>query len=303
MGGGFRGGGSFSGAWNPIFVPPLPAVLLSLPYDVAAPAPAVGREECFWTGATGARVAGSGKKLLHFVVMASGEPDDPMVREAQGADARLTSEGRERCRQLQQLTDSLRPDLFVISPLTRSAQTALLSFGPQMKATGAHIIALEEVRETVNHPCDARRNCTELVAEFPTIDFSGCAEQDPVWPNYERRFIGSSADPFQPRESADVIALAARARRALGWLAARPEKEVVIVSHRDFLWNTINVGQPDGKFPDKAPVYDFGDDDVRRWMCSAFADCEVRSVIADFDPPPKPGVGGGRIAPTGGFGI
>ena len=72
---------------------------------------------------------------------------------------------------------------------------------------------------------------------------------------------------------------------------------------QDFLWNTINVGQPDGKFPDKAPVYDFGDDDVRRWMCSAFADCEVRSVIADFDPPPKPGVGGGRIAPTGGFGI
>ena len=97
------------------------------------------------------------------------------------------------------------------------------------------------MRETVNHPCDARRNCTELVAEFPTIDFSGCAEQDPVWPNYERRFIGSSADPFQPRESADVIALAARARRALGWLAARPEKEVVIVSHRVIVPSASNL--------------------------------------------------------------
>ena len=67
---------------------------------------------------------------------------------------------------------------------------------------------------------------------------------------------------------------------------------------QDFLWNTLNIGQPDGKFPNMAQVYDFGDDDVRRWMCSAFGDCEVRSVLAEFDPPPKRGTIGGVVAST-----
>ena len=86
------------------------------------------------------------------------------------------------------------------------------------------------------------------------------------------------------------------------WLALRPETEIVVVTHSSFLWNTINIGQPDGKFPSMAPVYDFDDDGVRRWMCSEFADCEVRSVLADFDPPPRMGTMGGRITPTT-FGI
>jgi len=285
------------------------ASILSLPSNMAAPAPLAGRASR-WAGAVGARVESPGQKLLHFVVMAPCVPDEAslgaaisrhVTRATLEFDAPLTPEGLEQCRQLQQLTDSVRPDLFVTSPLTRTAQTTLLSFGPQLKATGARIIALDDVRDTVNNPCDARRTRTELAADFPAIDFSGCTETDIIWAKYERRH-GLQDVHKRQRESADAPALAARARRALAWLAARSEKEVVIVSHKDYLWNTFNIGQPDGKFPNLPCIYSFADDDVRRWMCSAFADCEVRSVLADFDPPPKPGTIGGRVMPTS-FGI
>eukprot|EP00966_Prymnesium_polylepis_P252231 5831188-Prymnesium_polylepis.3 len=316
-----------------MFVPPLPAILLSLPSSVPAPSTQAAQWECVWAGAVDAPAIGPRQKLLHFVVMAPGVSDEDTIVLARRADAHLTSEGRERCRQLQRLTDSLRPDLFVTSPLTRSVQTTLLSFGPQIEAAGARVVALEEVRETLNYQCDARRPRADLVDAFPTVDFSGCTEIDPLWSKYERRH-GGPDDFTNLRESNDAPALAARARRALTWLARQPEKEVVIVSHKvlctssypspwqpipppfliksasravscrqDFLWNTINMGQPDGKFPNISPVYDFGDDGVRRWMCSAFTNCEVRSVLADFNPPPsKSGALGGRIASTK-FGI
>lgn len=292
--GSFSGGGSFSGAWNPLLVPPLPAVLLSLPDGPLQHREVDGladHRRCVWSGALDTHAGPGGQKLLHFVVL----PDeDPVVtRSALGLDAHLSADGHEQCRQLQQLTESLRPELFVTSPLTRTAQTTLLSFGPQIRASGARIIALDELRETVDYRCDARRARAELAAEFPAIDFSGCADHDPLWSKYERR---------HDRESADAPALAARARRALASLAARPEKEMVVVSHRGFLWNTISMGQPDGKFPQMPLVYDFGDEGVRRWMCSAFADCEVRSVLADFNPPPKPGAVGGTVISTR-FGI
>jgi len=291
--GSFSGGGSFSGAWSPLTVPPLPAVLFSLPdgpfqhrevNDFAAPEPA-GDRRCIWTGALDAH-AGPGQKLLHFVVL---DPDELVMRTALGLDTRLTPAGHEQCRQLQRLTESLRPGLFITSPLTRTAETTLLSFGPQIQASGARIIALDDLRETVDYRCDARRARAELAADFPAIDFSGCAERDSMWAKYEGR---------HDRESADAPALAARARRALASLAARPEKELVIVTHKGFLWNTLSMGQPDGKFPEMPPVFDFGDDDVRRWMCSAFAECEVRSVLADFNPPPKRGAIGGKVMST-----
>lgn len=53
-----------------------------------------------------------------------------------------------------------------------------------------------------------------------------------------------------------------------------------------FLWNTMGMGQQGGAHPALPRIFDFGDDEAtRRWMCSAFSNCEMRSVLADFAAP------------------
>ena len=51
-----------------------------------------------------------------------------------------------------------------------------------------------------------------------------------MWARYERRH-GPQAAFACRRESADLRGLAARARAAFAWLAARPEREMVVVAH------------------------------------------------------------------------
>jgi hypothetical protein len=61
---------------------------------------------------------------------------------------------RRQCERLALNARDLRPEVIVTSPLTRTVQTAALSFAPQL-AAGVPLVALEAVRETVNYLCDA----------------------------------------------------------------------------------------------------------------------------------------------------
>ncbi|KAL1514784.1 hypothetical protein AB1Y20_003870 [Prymnesium parvum] len=262
-------------------------VRLSLP--VGSRTPAHAPTPATWAGAVGVNAKelcpeGGTTKLLHFVRHAQGfhNVDPSVIRSAAGLDARLTPEGCEQCEALHRLTAELRPELVVSSPLTRTLQTAERCFGPQRALAAAPLLAVEDVRETVNFLCDARRSRTEIAADFPDADFSCCPHDvDPIWSHYEA--IHGSQDDFPKlRESADLGHLAARARAALTWLAARPEKEIVIVSHQAFFWNTFNMvpGRANAHLP---ALYDFGgDQQLADWMCTGFANCECRSVLADF---------------------
>lgn len=209
-----------------------------------------------------------------------------------GLDAQLTDEGRAQCAALAREIaehDGLRGvELVVSSPLTRTLQTSLLCFGAQL--TGPRrvpLVALEAVRETVNYYCDARRPLSTIAGEMAqagvAVDTAaGCFhEHDELWASYERTH--GSAEAFQAhRESADLPALAERARSAFAWLAARPEREIVVVSHSAFYWNVLNMARV-GQRAGVAPVVDYGaDHELEGWLSGRFENAEMRSVICEF---------------------
>ena len=93
--------------------------------------------------------------------------------------------------------------------------------------------------------------------------------------------------------------LAERARSAFAWLGGRPEAEIVLVGHQAFFWNILNMGRTDGpeeRLRGLPPVVAYGggedgqlhDHEVEdpgafeRWVSSPFANCECRSVWAEF---------------------
>jgi hypothetical protein len=82
-------------------------------------------------------------------------------------------------------------------------------------------------------PSDSQLARSQLESSTPTaLHSGGCPEDiDPIWAKYEKQF-GSQQAFSKHRESADLIGLAERARSALAWIAARPEREIVIVSHQ-----------------------------------------------------------------------
>ena len=191
-----------------------------------------------WSGAADATdqvtpVVQQNSKVLHFVRHAQGvhNIDKHIMRQPEGLDAQLTDEGRQQCGALAKRVCNLKPELVVTSPLTRTMQTTLLSFGTQLQA-GVPVVALESVRETVNFYCDARRSLSTIVSDLApdfarvgaTIDTSiGCPhDHDELWASYVERH--GPPDTFTShRETADLPSLAARARAAFAWLGARAE--------------------------------------------------------------------------------
>ena len=258
---------------------PPPPTRVALPHGVPVP-PAASRKVSGWSGATGAVAPPAGWKLVHFVRHAQGFHNVSELPIAQRPlDARLTPAGMEQCAALQATTSALRPALVVSSTLTRTLQTATLCFEPQRRESGAPLLALEEVRETVNFLCDCRRKLSEIAPEFLHADFSMCGglDADEIWATYEARH-GPAEAYAGHRELADLPALTDRWRRAAAWLAARPEQEVVVVSHCAFLQAIF--GKIDGQQGRPGPLFDFGGDrDLEAWMATSFCNCEMRSVL------------------------
>ncbi|EFJ09533.1 hypothetical protein SELMODRAFT_235771 [Selaginella moellendorffii] len=193
------------------------------------------------------------------------------------ADASLTATGWEQAEFLHRefrisgLRD--RVELVVVSPLTRTLQTASGIFGggnftdttdqlaaPLMvdnvgrcprpaisSANSPPFVALELCREKLGTmPCDQRSPRSKSEIQFPGIDFSNIEQdQDELW----------KPDRREPEEELDK-----RARAFLEWLWSRGEEEIAVVSHAGFLTNLVTK---------------FGDEAVNK---TVFANCELRSV-------------------------
>jgi broad specificity phosphatase PhoE len=136
------------------------------------------------------------------------------------------------------------------SPLRRTLYTALESFAPVFESNpDLKIIALPDIQETSDVPCDTGSDPSILKEEFKTgVDL------DLVQDGWNNK-VGSSL--FCNSEIASTVfsawcthicleklsgryeptnkALKERARAARRWLKARPEKEIVMVTHGGFL--------------------------------------------------------------------
>ena len=213
-----------------------------------SPAPIAGEAGAFNQLSVGDADLLPNEKILRFVRHAEGHHNvhRDKIKLPFTHDARLTEFGEQQCAQLQRSTAALRPHLVVASPLTRTLQTATLCFDPQRCASGAPLVALEEVRETVNYCCDGRRPLSTIALEFPSVDFTSLEhDSDEIWDRYVRT-LGPVERHGDVRETGDLPALAARARAAISWLWTRPEKDIIVVSHCAFLRHLFGFGHDKG---------------------------------------------------------
>jgi len=202
-------------------------------------------------------------------------------------DARLTEKGIQQAVDLRKYL-AKRPsggrsftafDLVVVSPLTRTCETALHVFGKPRapgrpsfldKGTappgsveytqGIHVpaprfLVREECRERWGkYVCDGRRKISEISAEpqFENFDFSECNFDEDVFYSDERESDEHCCE---------------RALKFLQWLNARPEKCIAVVTHSSFLRHLF------GQFGDNLHSDDMSD--LQRMA----GNCELRSVV------------------------
>lgn len=167
-------------------------------------------------------------------------------------DARLDDTGRTQAATLGDRIKEARivVDAVLVSPLTRTLETATLMF--QDEKHRPPFIAVELCREAHGgHPCDQRRPVSVVKPEFGHVDFSGVGTDEDTWHNPERR------------ETVREVSI--RCDKFLTMLRARPERNIVVVSHGVFLETLLN----------RCGLY-CTDDSVR---LKRFENAEMRSIV------------------------
>jgi len=203
---------------------------------------------------------------------------DKLAHEHPLWDARLTAKGIEQAEKLKEHLAN-RPsggrsftafDLVVVSPLTRTLETANHIFGParppgmpsfladakdgQKDVPRPRILVREECRERWGeYVCDGRRPIHEIMPEFPHFDFGELEHDEDVF---------YTPDAREPQEHA-----CARAVLFLEWLNKRPEKCIAVVTHSSFLKHMFMQFGADKSTVDK--------DTIQRLA----GNCELRSVV------------------------
>ncbi|KAF3898386.1 Phosphoglycerate mutase [Trichophyton interdigitale] len=134
-------------------------------------------------------------------------------------DPLLTPFGEEQCRALRaNFPYHADVELIVASPLRRTIYTALHSFANIIQEKGLTVIALPEIQETSDVPCDTGSDLADLKKE---VEEKGLPVDLSLVPE----------DWNDKRWSANAKSVTVRARAARQWLKARPEKHIAVVSH------------------------------------------------------------------------
>ncbi|KAJ4991958.1 acyl-thioesterase ii [Stagonosporopsis vannaccii] len=168
-------------------------------------------------------------------------------------DPRLTLAGRQQCRHLAwRLEDIHSIDCVVASPLLRSLYTALLVFEDVLRfKPNLRIIALPELQETSDLPCDIGSSVVDLEKEFRTkpVDLSLVPH------DWTDKVTGI----FSPQSSC----IAARCRKVRHFLASLRAKNVAVVTHGALLhyltddWHGATSGVGTGWYNCEARIYRF----------------------------------------------
>ena len=144
-------------------------------------------------------------------------------------DPDLTNLGINQCFNLKNkmISDNLyeKIDLVVVSPLSRSLQTCSNIFDNIMNQV--NFICVEEIREHINKPCHKRKKKAELKNKYKFIDFSNIA--------YENDYLYDKYNCNEPKS--EVIK---RCDKFIKWLKCRKEKNIVVISHGNYLFPMFN---------------------------------------------------------------
>ncbi|KAK2735014.1 hypothetical protein FQN57_001390 [Myotisia sp. PD_48] len=171
-------------------------------------------------------------------------------------DPLLTPQGELQCTHLRaNFPYHSDIELVVASPLRRTIYTALLTFEKPIKERGLKIVALPELQETSDVPCDVGSDLADLRKEVEEKDLPVDLSLIPEDWN----------DKTQDKWAANSPSITARAREARRWLKERPEKEIAIVSHGGFLhyftedWQDSTLYQGTGWANTEFRTYHFTD--------------------------------------------
>lgn len=163
-------------------------------------------------------------------VYQAGQPDPLLF------DARLSELGHEQGRQTRSIATSLPIDRVIVSPLTRTLQTATLLFGTQ------RIFEIEaQVREQVLNSCDVGRSPAQLALEYPHLNFDHLPEH--WWHKDEPDHRGIAVEPD------DV--LQQRADRFSKHLRESGARNTAIVTHGNFIHALTGIK------PDNCQILEF----------------------------------------------
>ncbi len=145
---------------------------------------------------------------------------DPSLPDPMIFDAPLSDLGTEQAEQTRQQVEQLNISKIMVSPLTRTIQTASILFADkypvEINAT---------VREQLSNSCDVGRAPDQLASDFPHLDFAHLAEC--WWHDEEKDHRGISVEPGH--------VLQRRADEFVAWLKAQNRHSTAIVSHGNFI--------------------------------------------------------------------
>lgn len=163
-----------------------------------------------------AEATGAGEGGEHTItLLRHGHAWNNMISGFPCRDPILTERGQ---RQASEVRLSHTPDLIVVSPLTRTLQTAIIAFDIDSTRLTAPIPVQvwPDLRECGDRPFNFARPRSQLQARYPYLDFSECSRSGV----YDQSHSGRSR--------------ARRVRRRLVELS-RTYRHIVVVSHQGFI--------------------------------------------------------------------
>ncbi|KAM5343980.1 hypothetical protein ACJ41O_012517 [Fusarium nematophilum] len=115
-----------------------------------------------------------------------------------------------------------QPDLIVVSPMTRTIQTALIAF-PQLLDSPSAAVRVKvqvwpDLREAHDAICNKGVSRADMAAKFPQFDFSACPEE---WDYPAHSFDGAAARAERVRNRLKELSLS--------------YNNIMLITHRGFI--------------------------------------------------------------------
>lgn len=161
-------------------------------------------------------------------------------------DPGLTPMGYTQCKELKKYLEFNKIikdiDLIVVSPLERTLETCDKIINHNYSIP---IISLDEIREHIDYPCHKRKSISKKKSQYKFVNFNQITNDDDFM---YLKFAGN-----EPKTNVN-----ARCKWFVRWLKNRKEKNILVITHGNFL----------------LPMFDIIDAENKNF----FSNCEIRKT-------------------------